>query len=307
MNPSVVVSAPASIANLGPGFDVFALALEEPRDEVRATLSEKMEISGISGLGGIPRDPHKNSVTLAAERVFKLAGSDRGLEVSIDKGIEVEKGLGSSGASAAAGAAAANFLLGAPLGEPELIEAAGRAEGATSGSIHYDNVTAAILGGFVIIGTSHPPKYKSLRVPRMKIVIASPESRAPTKEGRELLPDEVSLRDSVANVERASLMVYALEEGELDLFAGQMVDSIVEPVRASRMPGIERAKRAAIEAGALGSAMAGAGPSVYAILESRSETKEIEKAMREAFESEDQACRVFVTRPGPGLTMEPER
>ncbi len=306
MVSSVRVVSPASIANLGPGFDVFAMALEKPRDVVEMSFSEEMNIGGISGLKSIPRNPYRNSVTLAAKQVFDMAGEDHNFEVFIEKNIEIGKGLGSSGASAAAGAMAANVLLGEPLGKSKLIEAAGFAEEKTAGSAHYDNVSASIFGDFVIIGPSRPPMFERIRVPEMNIVLAVPEDRASTKEGRESLPKQIPLADYVSNLGRASLMVSALSRGDLELFAKNMEDSIVEPVRTSRMKGIESVKESAIEAGALGSALSGAGPSVFAILDADDDVGEVEKAMREAFESEGQGCRVFSTRPGDGCRVEVE-
>lgn len=304
MSPSVVISVPASIANLGPGFDVFALALEEPRDVVRMSRSEEIKISDVSGCKGVPGDPKWNSVTLSAKKVFDLADAPGGFEVSIHKGIEIGKGLGSSGASAAGGAVVANVLLDEPLNTSDLIEAAGFAEEKTAGSAHYDNVAASILGGFVIVGSSRPLEYRSMSVPEMQIVIAVPEDTASTKRGREALPREIPLSDSVSNVGRASLMISALKDNDLESFARNMVDEIVEPIRAPRMPGVQGAKEAALDAGALGAAIAGAGPSVSAILEPDTDPGGVKKAMKEAFEIENQVCEVFVTHPGVGYRVE---
>ncbi|KXB06856.1 hypothetical protein AKJ52_01425 [candidate division MSBL1 archaeon SCGC-AAA382C18] len=306
MNTSVKVTSPSSIANLGPGFDVFAMALNEPVDKVEMSFSEEMNISDVSNFKNIPRDPHSNSVTLAAKRVFKMAGEERNLDISIEKNIEIGKGLGSSGASAAAGAVAANALLGNPLGEAKLIEAAGFAEEKIAGTAHYDNVAASILGDFVIIGSSQPLEFEILDVPEMKLVLAVPGNRASTREGRKSLPKEVRLSDSVSNVGRACLMVSSLHRGDIESFARNIVDSIVEPIRTSTMKRVERVKEAAIESGALGSAMSGAGPSVFAILEPDDDEGEVKKAMKEAFESEGQECRVFSTEPGVGCSIEVE-
>lgn len=304
MKSSIEVTSPASIANLGPGFDVFALALGEPRDRISMSLSENVEISEVRGLGSVPLSPEYNSVTLAAKKVFEMAGCSGGFKVSIHKKVDVGKGLGSSGGSAAAGAFAANHLLGSPLGRKELLEAAGYAEEKTAGSAHYDNVAASLFGGFVIVGPSHPPDFVRIEVPQMKIVIAVPEDTASTRAGRRALPKTVALSDSVANVGKASLMVSALMNRDLEFFSKQMVDSIVEPLRTSGIKGVEKVKAAAVGAGALGAAMSGAGPSVFAILKPEEEETEVKKAMKDAFEMENIPCKVFVTEPGSGCNVE---
>ncbi len=305
MKSRITVSSPGSIANLGPGFDVFALALKEPRDIVEISFAEEMRVSNVSGFKSIPKNPTLNSVTLAAKRVFEMAGSSRKFEVSIDKNVDIGKGLGSSGASAAAGAVAANKLLGKPLGKSKLIEAAGFAEEKTAGSAHYDNVAASILGDFVIVGPSRPPEFDRIGLPDMKLVIAVPENKASTKEGRKELPKKVRLSDSVTNVARASLMVSAVKSGDIESFAENMIDQIVEPLRSSRLPGVKEAKKAASDAGALGAALSGAGPSVFAVSKGDNLDK-IKKAMRKAFEGKNQECKTFVTEPGSGCRIQEE-
>lgn len=298
----VTVTAPASIANLGPGFDVFAMALDRPADVVKALPAEELEISEITGLGAekISKDPSKNAVSLAARRALDMIGQDRGLEVKIKKGIEPERGLGSSGASAVAGAIAANELYDGGLSESQLIEAAAHSEEQIAGSLHYDNVTASMIGGFVIIGSLNPLRYLKLDPPPMKIVVAMPEKGTPTKEGREILPERAPLEKTVLNVARASSMIAALKDGDLDMVGKYMIDSIVEPVRASRVPSIEGVKEEALEAGALGAAMSGAGPSVFAILDPKSDTGGVKMAMRDAFEEGGLKSKVIETEPGSG-------
>ncbi|KXB02335.1 hypothetical protein AKJ45_03570 [candidate division MSBL1 archaeon SCGC-AAA261F19] len=305
MISSVTVTAPASIANLGPGFDVFALALHQPVDTVKASPAGELVISGIEGPGSekISKDPSKNAVTLAAGRALEMMGKDLGLRAEIKKGIEPERGLGSSGASAVAGAMAANELYGGGLSETQLIEAAAFSEERIAGSLHYDNVTASTTGGFVIIGSFQPLRYTKLDPPPMKLVVASPEMGAPTKKGREILPKSVPLQKAVINIARASSIVAALKDGDLDMVGEHMIDSIVEPVRASKIPNFEGVKEAALKAGALGVAMSGAGPSVFAILDPESEAEGVKRAMKDAFERGGLGSEVFVTKPGLGATI----
>ncbi len=306
MVPCVVVAAPATIANLGPGFDVFGLALSEPVDVVEARVSKSgMKISSITGVSAasLPRDPKLNTVCIAAARVMEIIGCRGGLEFEIRKGIKPGGGMGSSGAGAAAGAVIANELFNGGLPKSKLIEAAAVAEGRVAGSIHYDNVTPAIAGGFTIVTSIEPFEYVALDLPKMKIAVAKPAIEVPTREARKILPKEVPLRDAVANVGRATAMVAALGRGDLKLLGRCMVDAIAEPVRAPLVPGFSEVRRAAIDAGALGAAMAGSGPAVFAIVEPRGDAKKIAAVMREAFEGAGLKCETIITSPGDGVRV----
>jgi len=302
----VVLSAPATIANLGPGFDVFGLALAEPFDVVEARVSKSgIKITDITGVSAasLPRDPNLNTVGIAAAKTMELIGCKRGLELGIKKGIKPSGGMGSSGAGAAAGAVAVNELFGGGLSKRELIEAAVVAEAAVAGSAHYDNVTPAIVGGFTIVASIEPFEYLALKPPQMKIVIAQPAIEVQTKKAREILPKEVPLRDAVANVGKASAMVAALNVKDLATFGRCMVDSIVEPPRAHLIPGFSEVKRAAIEVGALGAAMAGSGPAVFAITKPRTNVMKVAKAMRGAFKAVGLKCGTIITSPGRGVRI----
>ena len=302
----VVVRAPATIANLGPGFDVFGLAISKPADVVEGSISKSgIKITSITGVGAadLPRDSKKNIVSIAAARVIDLLGCNRGLEFKIRKGIKPGGGMGSSGACAAAGAVIANEIFDGGLPMNKLIEAAAFAEGKIAGSIHYDNVTPAIAGGFTIVTSIKPFEYIALDPPRMKIVVAQPAIDVSTRKAREILPKKVPVQSAVANVGRASTMVAALKVKNLAMFGRCMVDSIAEPVRAPLIPGFSKVKRAAIEAGALGAAMAGSGPAVFAVVEPRANTEKVATAMRRAFKGAGLKCDTIITSPGRGVRI----
>lgn len=304
----VKVFAPATIANLGPGFDVFGLALAEPVDAVEARKSKRAgirvtEISGV-GAGSIPRKAGENTSAIAASEVMKLLGRNEGIELRVEKGIKPRGGIGSSGASAVAGAAAANELYDGELSDEQLIEAAARAEEKIAGSIHYDNVTAAMMGGFTIVTSTDPLEFLKIDPPPMKVVVAQPAVELATKLGRKLLPQKVLLRDAVANVGRASTMVAALKAGDLETLGKCMVDSVAEPVRAPLIPGFLDVKRSALDAGAVGAAMAGSGPSVFAIVKPKGNAEPVARAMAAAFERAGVKCETVITSPGEGVRVQ---
>jgi homoserine kinase len=306
MASRVIVWAPATIANLGPGFDVFGLALSKPADVVEGSISRSgMRIKSIVGAGAadLPHDPKKNVVSIAAARVMNILGCSEGLEFKIKKGIKPGGGIGSSGACAAAGAVIANEIFDGGLSVNELIEAAAFAEGKVAGSIHYDNVTPAIVGGFTIVTSTRPFEYIAFDPPRMKIVVAQPAIEVSTRKAREILPKKVPVRNAVANIGRASAMAAALKMKNLAMFGRYMIDSIAEPARARLIPGFYEVKRAAIKAGALGAAMAGSGPTIFAVAESSANAKKIAAAMSRAFEGVGLKCGTIITSPGRGVRI----
>jgi homoserine kinase len=148
---SVTVRAPCSTANLGPGFDVFGLALDAYYDEIE--IIKKSNGIIIESLDSVPLEPEKNSAGLVIKEMLKKFKIKSGLLIKIKKGVPAGFGMGSSAASAAAAAVAFNALFELDLDHNTLIKFAGMGEKASAGSIHYDNVSASVLGGFVIVRT----------------------------------------------------------------------------------------------------------------------------------------------------------
>ena len=182
----VVIEAPASTANLGPGFDIFGLAFSSPQDRIIITVEPRPTIRiHVSGAyaKGIPDSSKENSAGLAAESMIKELGLNSGLTMKIEKGVPVAMGLGSSGASAAAAAIGINFLFDLSLSQNELIRFAAMGERASAGFEHADNVSASILGGFVIIRSYEPMDVTSLEAPQnMAICVASPAIRTAARK-----------------------------------------------------------------------------------------------------------------------------
>ncbi|MFA7162120.1 MAG: homoserine kinase, partial [Candidatus Methanomethylophilaceae archaeon] len=179
MGEWVKVSAPATISNIGPGFDIFGMALQEPFDIIEARkIDSGVRITGVSGPGSdtIPCDSKLNSVGIAAEEVLRRTEADFGIELRIKKGIRPCSGIGSSGASAAGGAYAAHLLTGEKLTERELVLCAAHAEDVTSGGFHADNVAPCIMGGFTIIRSYQPFEVVSIEPPKdLGVVVAMPD------------------------------------------------------------------------------------------------------------------------------------
>jgi homoserine kinase len=243
VNRRRVVRVPASSANLGPGYDVLAAAVEL---HLELEVSEGEEFAVECDLPGVPLDR-----TNLCVRAFERLHPADGLSFSIRSAIPPAAGLGSSAAAIVAGLCAADHLyeLDAPL-----FELAAELEG------HPDNVAAALLGGFVVCGDG--PPLQIAPPAGLEGVLAIPGFEVPTAAAREALPAEVPISDAVFNVAHASLLVVGLARGDLSLIARGLSDRLHQPRRRSlyawSMDLVERAE----ELGALGATISGAGPTV---------------------------------------------
>jgi homoserine kinase len=301
-----VVKAPSSLSNLGPGFDVFGLALKQPFDiiDIRKTSSPGVVIEAIDGSRSerIPFDFRRNSAGVSSAQVLELGGADFGVAMKITKGVRPCSGIGSSGASAAGGAYATNLLLDDPLTMNQLVFCAAKGEEMISGSFHADNVGPALMGGFTVVSSYDPFEIIRVEPPgNLGIVIAMPDIMVPTREARKVLPTSIGLDKMVFEVSHASGLVLGMCNGDVDLVGRSMKDVVIEPARAHLIPHMERAKALAIERGATGSFLAGSGPCIAAVFDKRSiDGIEIAKALRELYEDNSIDCVSWVTEPGEG-------
>jgi homoserine kinase len=282
----VTAFAPATVANLGPGFDVLGLALAEPGDRVTARIGAErgVTIASITGDGGaLSRDASRNTAAIAATATLRRAGVDVGIELEVAKGMPIGSGLGSSAASAVAAAYAVNVLVGSPLRKIELVEPCLEAEASVSGR-HADNVAPAILGGLILVRSTEPLDLLRLPVPEgLTVVVVTPKMKLSTREARAALPREVALTAMVRGTANIAAFVSACYSGDLGLLARCMTDDVVAPARAALIPGAAKVQAAALDRGALGSSISGAGPSVFALCRSARSAGEIAAAMIAAF------------------------
>ena len=289
------VYAPGSIANLGPGFDVFGIALEGLGDIIvlkeSHELGVKIDVQGI-GADKITSDPQKNSSGAILNQVIEQYEPKHGFNIEIRKGIPPGTGMGSSGASAAATTVAVNEMLGLRLSDRELVKLAAIGEGAVAGTPHADNVAASLLGGFILVGEDW--NVIRLDAPRFGIVVVVPDIyiENKTKKARELLPLKVPLKDAVKNIMHASRMALAIAQKDAELFGRNINDSLVEPYRAAMIPNFWDVKQAALDTGAYGCSISGGGPSLFAVGEN---IYEIGDAMQKAFGEIESTC--YYTQP----------
>ena len=268
MKPSrkrVKVRAYSSSANLSAGFDTAAVALDAFYDEVEMAYNGSDKInSTVTGMGEVPAE---NTATIAAREVFERAGTGFGIDVKLIKGIPAGRGLGSSGASAAAGAFAANLMINSRLDLNELVDIAAKAEGAFSGTPHADNVSASLLGGFSFVYSKNP--FNAFSVYRnMRFYVAIPDVKigeSKTKKARESLGQPVDFAQYVNEKYALIKLVKGVLYGDYaDIAAAINEDSYHQKMRAgaSLIPFFDEIKAGLISNGADGVCLSGAGPSL---------------------------------------------
>ena len=301
MAKSIKLLAPGSTANLGPGFDVFGLALDALYDEI--TLTKKGKTGAIVSSDEIPLTATKNTAGLVAVAIKKRFRIKDGIEINIKKNVPAGFGMGSSAASAAACAVGMNKIFNLKLSDAELVQFAGVGEKASAGTIHYDNVAASALGGFVMVKTN-PFQVVKIEPPKdLVLCVAVPKLKVPakkTKVSRGAIPKRVSLSDMVKNISNASAIVAGFSQKDSQLIGNSIQDVIVEPARKHMIPGFDKVKKNALSAGAYGVTISGAGPSVIAFTDKKHDSKKISNAMKRGFKSAKKESKVFVCKPSKG-------
>ena len=304
MVKSVTVRAPCSTANLGPGFDVFGLALDAFYDEV--TVTKKGKGITIVSSDDIPLDPKKNTAGLVAKEMKKKKKLTGGVEIKIRKNVPPGFGMGSSAASAAGCAIAINKLYNLKLNQNQLVSYAGIGEKASAGSIHYDNVAASVLGGFVIVDSS-PLSVIRIEAPKDLILcVAVPKMKVPkkkTKVSRSVIPKTVKLSDSITNLANAANIVAGFLNKDSSLIGKSVEDVIVVPARKHMIPGFNNVKNNALRAGAFGVTISGAGPSVIAFASKKQNLTKIGTSMKRGFKSAKVDCDIVICKPSKGPTI----
>ena len=285
----VTAFSPATVSNVACGFDVLGFPMAEPGDTVSARLiASGVQIDDIVNDGGrIPREPEKNTASVAARAMLEILGDTRGVAQTITKGLPLSSGLGGSAASAAAAVVAVNALVGGNATPDQLVAAALTGEGLGMGGAHPDNIAPAICGGFVLVRHPHPPDIIRLPVPEgLTCVVIHPDLEIETAKARALLGTTVALTDAIKQWANLGALVHALNTSDFDLLARSLEDSVVEPKRAPLIPGLANIKKAAVGAGALGSSISGSGPSIFALCRGRAVADRVAAAMTAAVAKE---------------------
>lgn len=308
---SCSAAAPCSTANLGPGYDVFGLALDAFEDKVkvsRASSDGEGRISIKNSDQAIPSTPESNSAGLVAKKMMQEFGISYNTEIEVTKGVPSGYGVGSSAASAAAAAMAFSTLYDLKIDKNRLVEYAAEGEVASAGTKHYDNVSASLLGGFVVCRiASDRLQFTRLEPPKdLVLVIAVPWLEVPKKKtevARSVLPKVVPLKDVVHNISGAATIVAGFALKDVETITKGIDDAIIEPARKHLIPGYDSVKQNAISAGALAVTISGAGPSMIAFLKTSKNAKTVAAAMVKGFKETGIESRTFVCRASKGARL----
>ena len=261
---SIRVFAPATVANVACGFDIFGFAVDQPGDQITLTVRDDpgVCITDILGDDGrLPREAARNTAGIAIQTYLQHIGrTEVGVGVVLHKQMPLGSGLGSSAASAVAGVFAINELLGRPLPTMKLLPFAMEGERLACGSAHADNVAPSLLGGFVVIRSYHPLDVIRIETPALLYcTLVHPDIEVNTKDARFILKNEVSLKNTITQMGNVAGLIAGLMTPDYDLISRSLVDVIIEPVRAILIPEFNEAKKAALDVGALGCSISGVG------------------------------------------------
>lgn len=296
----IKVFAPATVANIACGFDIFGFALEIPGDEIYVKLKKSSGITlhCITRDGErLPDDPEKNSAGASLLALIKRLKTRQGFEIELRKKMPLCSGLGSSAASAAGSVFAANLLLGSPFSKMELIPFAMEGERAACSVAHADNVAPALLGGFTLIRSYTPLEVISIPCPiELYCTILHPKIEILTSVARKILSPTITLKQHVTQTGNAAGLVVGLMEGNPQLIGRCLEDVIVEPIRSTLIPGLAFIKKAALDGLALGCSISGSGPSLFALSLNRSHAEQIGEKMTQACREQHLDCELFISK-----------
>jgi homoserine kinase len=312
MSDFVTAFAPASIGNVGVGFDMLGLALSGVGDRVSARRSDgdRVTIGEVRGLDGeihphLSTNADENTASIAAQAFWNVHGDGSGVELNVHKGVPLQSGMGSSAASAVAAAVAANALLETPLEIEALLPYALEGEKFASGDMHTDNVVPSLYGGLVLCPSVLLPKIIRLPVPDgVSAVLLHPELQVNTADARRSLPKSISMNLWLQQQGLLAGFIHACSVSDVDLIGTTLRDVVIEPHRKGNVSCFEDVVAAAKKSGALGCTLSGSGPSMFALCRD-ADARNIATAMEQACRSGGVECHSWVSEMNaPGAYVE---
>lgn len=298
----VRVFAPATVANVAVGYDILGFAIDRPGDEIVARFNPELDglkITAITGTGDkvLPYDVELNTAGVSAQRLLEHLGqADTGIELEVHKKMPFGSGLGSSAASSAGAVVAINELLGAPLSRESLLYFTVLGEVVADGSFHADNVAPSLVGGITLIRSNESLDIHHLPVPEnLHVAVIHPDLEILTKDARAVLADTVPLNTAVLQMGSLASFIVGLYNNDLPLLGRSLTDFIVEPQRKQLITGFDDVKRVALERGALGCSISGAGPSMFALCDSGYLAQAVGQGMIEAFAARGIGSQLYVS------------
>ncbi len=296
----IKVFAPATVANVSCGFDILGFALHNPGDEIilERNDSGKLKIREITGdEGHLPMEVELNTASAVIKNILEHLNVKAGIDITLNKKMPLGSGLGSSAASAVAGAFAINAMMDFPLNNWELLKFTIQGEGIACGSEHADNVAPSLFGGFVLIRSYDPLDIVALPTPvDLYAAVIHPQIEIKTKDAREILRKEIQLKDAIKQWGNVGGLIAGLYNADYKLIGRSMQDHIIEPIRSILIPGYEEVKKAALESGVLGFGISGSGPSLFTLCEGSRTAKRAGKKMFDEFKKLGIESDIYVSK-----------
>lgn len=281
----IKIFCPATIANLNCGFDVMGLCLDSIGDEMifRKSTTKGIQIIKITG-ADLPYEATKNVAGVAALALIENLDLDFGIEMEIHKKIKAGSGIGSSSASAAGAVFGINELLGNPFSRNQLVDYAMKGEALASGCEHADNVAPCLLGGFTLVRGYNPLDVIKIASPsELYAVVLHPHIEIKTADARAVLKPNVPFKDAVTQTGNLGGLIAGLYTNDYELIGRSLNDVLVEPYRKHLIPNFNEVKNAAMQNGALGSGISGAGPSIFALCKGQVDANDVANTMNETY------------------------
>lgn len=298
MENEIKIFCPATIANLNCGFDVMGLCLEGIGDEmiIRKVAEKGIRITKITG-ADLPLETRKNVAGVAALAILNASQSEYGFEIEIHKKIKAGSGIGSSSASAAGAVFGINELLGNPFTKHELVDFAMKGEAIASGCEHADNVAPCVLGGFTLVRGYNPLDVIKIKSPTdLYAVVLHPHIEVKTSDSRAVLSPTIPLKDAITQWGNLGGLIAGLYTNDYELIGRSLKDVIVEPARKHLIPNFDLVKNAALENGALGSGISGAGPSIFALCKGQAIAEKVAIGMSNSYQDTGIAFDMHISK-----------
>ena len=294
----VKVYGPATVSNVGPGFDLMGFALEAPGDEMLVRTNDKGELVLLNETDcPLPLDPEKNVAAVAARSLLDELGSKQGFDLVFRKKINPGSGVGSSAASCVCAVVGINHLLGSPFETAALIPYAMDGETTASGAVHADNIAPALLGGFTLIRGYDPLDIKHIPYPEdLWCAVVHPDREIKTLESRKLIPQQVPLKTALEQCGNLAGLVAGLATADYGLITRSVTDVFAEPYRVQQLPSFRDLRQSALEAGSLGTGLSGSGPSVFSLCRGGDMASSVGQVMQEHFSNHGIESALYVSR-----------
>ncbi len=294
----VKIFGPATVSNVGPGFDLMGFALEAPGDEMLIRTNGTGELVLVDESGcNLPLDPAKNVAAVAASSLLDELKVRDGFDLVFTKKINPGSGVGSSAASCVAAVMGINELLGNPFETAALIPYAMEGEKIASGATHADNIAPALLGGITLIRSYDPLDIKHIPYPSdLWCTVIHPQLEIKTLESRKLIPREVPLKTALQQCGNLAGLVAGLATADYPLISRSITDVFAEPYRTQQLPDFDVLRKSALDSGSLGTGLSGSGPSVFSLCRGEDMAGSVGKVMRHHFTQRGIDAEIYVSK-----------